>query len=177
MEIFALVVLGVVGWIAWTLSKEITKSPQTPIPTTPPKKKRSLLDRSDPENEAFFSEGPASPYIGLLHRNRKAPALPTTYSAKKPWEDGYRSRPSGMCNLRISYSDAEDRDSERDIAIYKSGATNYKFDAWCSLRRARRTFIFSRIQSAVDLETGEVLTVAQVFRRVHPTRKVPEEIA
>ena len=87
-----------------------------------------------------------------------------------------RSRPSGPCTLQISYVDAEGEWTTRKIAPYKSGNTNQKFDAWCETRQDRRTFFFERIRSAVDLTTGQSLTPAGVFQRVHPGRRVPAEL-
>lgn len=76
-------------------------------------------------------------------------------------------------SLRISYVDEKGGHTERDITIYESGATNRKFQAYCSLRQDTRDFLFERIEYATDLDTGEVLSQADVFRRVHPGRKVP----
>ncbi|ABM38621.1 hypothetical protein [Polaromonas naphthalenivorans] len=76
-------------------------------------------------------------------------------------------------SLRISYVDEKGNSTERDISIYESGATNRKFQAYCSLRKDTRDFLFERIEYATDLDTGEVLSQADVFRRVHPGRKVP----
>lgn len=79
--------------------------------------------------------------------------------------------------LRIRYEDEHGRRTRRDISIYAYGATDRKFQAYCHLRRATRDFLFTRIVEAIDLDTGEVLTKADVFRRVHPNRfSVPKEI-
>lgn len=94
-----------------------------------------------------------------------------------PW--AYRDRPQygsrrpGKSSLALVYIDADGNRTKRTIAPYKSGATNRYFDAWCDMRQSRRTFMFGRIDHAVDLETGEFMTPAQVFQRIHPTRKVP----
>jgi hypothetical protein len=89
---------------------------------------------------------------------------------------GPRSRPPGPCTLQISYVDADGVWTARKIAPYKSGNTNQKFDAWCNTRQARRTFYFERIQGAIDLTTGRDLSRAEVFRRIHPGRRVPADL-
>ena len=88
---------------------------------------------------------------------------------------GPRSRPSGPCTLQINYVDADGVWTTRKVAPYKSGNTNEKFNAWCETRQDRRTFFFSRIQSAVDLTTGQSLNRADVFRRIHPDRRIPAD--
>lgn len=80
------------------------------------------------------------------------------------------------CTLMIRYTDAHGKVTDRSIAPYKNGATNDRFDAWCNSRKARRTFIFEQVQHGISLETGEMLTRAQVFTIIHPTRKVPAEL-
>lgn len=87
-----------------------------------------------------------------------------------------RSRPSGPCTLQINYVDVDGVWTTRKIAPYKSGNTNQKFDAWCEARQSRRTFLFERVQSAVDLTTGQNLTRAGVFQRIHPGRSVPTDL-
>lgn len=89
---------------------------------------------------------------------------------------GPRSRPSGPCTLQINYVDADGVWTTRNVAPYKSGNTNERFDAWCETRQSRRTFFFERIQSAVDLTTGLSLTRAGVFQRIHPGRRVPDNL-
>lgn len=89
---------------------------------------------------------------------------------------GPRSRPSGPCTLQINYVDADGVWTTRNVAPYKSGNTNERFDAWCETRQSRRTFFFERIQSAVDLTTGLSLTRAGVFQRIHPGRRVPDDL-
>lgn len=103
----------------------------------------------------------------------------------KPRERHYDYMPSDRavgasvdtrCTLRIRYVDERGNRTQRDIAIYPLGATNRRFQAYCSLRRDTRDFLFERIERATDLDTGEVLSQADVFRRVHPGRRVPDEI-
>lgn len=89
---------------------------------------------------------------------------------------GPRSRPSGPCTLQINYVDADGVWTTRNVAPYKSGNTNERFDAWCETRQDRRTFFFSRVQSGVELSTGKRLDRAGVFRHVHPGRRVPADL-
>lgn len=89
---------------------------------------------------------------------------------------GPRSRPSGPCTLQIDYVDGDGVWTTRRIAPYKSGNTNDRFDAWCETRQERRTFLFERVQSGVDLRTGRPLDRAGVFRHIHPGRRVPGDL-
>lgn len=84
--------------------------------------------------------------------------------------------PHKKCTLRIDYVDAIGVCTTRLIAPYKSGNTNLKFDAWCATRQARRTFFFERIQSAVNVSTGTRMNRADVFRHIHPGRRVPRDL-
>jgi hypothetical protein len=83
------------------------------------------------------------------------------------------NRAAEQCSLKIVYLDANDQKTTRDIHPCRTGATNRKFYAWCALRQERRTFLFEGIQSGVDLTTGEILSRVDIFRKIHPTRKVP----
>ncbi len=87
-----------------------------------------------------------------------------------------QARKPGDCTLQISYVDADGVYTTRNVAPYKSGNTNEKFDAWCETRQDRRTFFFSRVQGGVDLTTGMRLDRAGVFRRIHPQRRVPFDL-
>lgn len=89
---------------------------------------------------------------------------------------GTKARQPGPCTLQINYVDADGVWTTRNVAPYKSGNTNERFDAWCETRQSRRTFFFERIQSAVDLTTGLSLTRAGVFQRIHPGRRVPDDL-
>lgn len=65
---------------------------------------------------------------------------------------------------RITYTDQRGLTTERDIDIKRAHDDNgmLAVDAHCNLRGAHRSFIDDRIQSAVDLDTGEVVeSVAQ----------------
>lgn len=85
-------------------------------------------------------------------------------------------RKPGQPTHRITYTDAEGNTTQRNIALYKTGHTNARCEAWCETRQERRTFLFARVQHAVDLSTGEVLTKAGFFSAVHPTRRVPDTL-
>lgn len=86
------------------------------------------------------------------------------------------SRQPGPCTLEIAYVDADGVYTTRSIAPYKTGHTNQSMEAWCSLRQARRTFYFERIQAARLLPTGTPLSRAGVFKFVHPDRNVPADL-
>ena len=85
-------------------------------------------------------------------------------------------RQPGPLAYRIAYTDADGNATVRDIALYKSGHTNDRFEAWCGYRQERRSFIFQRVGTVVELETGEMLTNADLFARVHPNRRVPDSL-
>ena len=89
---------------------------------------------------------------------------------------GLRSRPPGPCSLKITYVDADGVYTTRNVAPYKSGNTNEKFDAWCETRQDRRTFYFSRVQSGELVRSRQPLDRAGVFLYVHPGRRVPVEL-
>ncbi len=87
------------------------------------------------------------------------------------------SRPTDTCWLQISYVDADGVWTSRNVAPYKSGNTNEKFDAWCETRESRRTFFFSRVQAGGDTRTGRHLSRRDVFQLIHPERRVPASVA
>jgi len=62
--------------------------------------------------------------------------------------------------LRLSYQDASKKISERLVDVKECDTTNpagYLF-GFCHLRQSVRTFRIDRIQQAVDVETGEIIT-------------------
>jgi len=78
--------------------------------------------------------------------------------------------------LRITYTDSEGITTQRDVSPYKR-ATNERFRAWCHLRGEPREFLFERVQSGIDLQTGEALTQAGVYRAIHPARTPPPDLS
>lgn len=87
-----------------------------------------------------------------------------------------RSRKPGPCTLLIHYVDADGVLTIRNVSPYKSGHTNEKMEAWCELRQERRTFFFNRIRYAVHSMTGQQMDHADVFRLIHPERRLPENL-
>lgn len=83
------------------------------------------------------------------------------------------ARGPGPPVFRIKYVDADGAFTERAITPYKTGTTRETMHAYCHLRRARRKFLFSRIESAIDMETGEALTRHQLWLRFHPGKLPP----
>lgn len=61
--------------------------------------------------------------------------------------------------LEIEYRDAGGRTSRREITVqrYRYAGARGHLSAYCHGRGAQRTFLFSRIKSAVDPLTGEVI--------------------
>lgn len=89
---------------------------------------------------------------------------------------GTKARQPGPCTLQINYVDADGVWTTRNVAPYKSGNTNERFDAWCETRQDRRTFFFSRVQSGMNLHTGQRLGRADIFKVIHPNRKTPIDL-
>lgn len=116
-----------------------------------------LLDR------LFFSATRTKPQSIHLAVSQKPTANPPDKSG----------RYSDECTLRIIYTDLSGEKTTRDIRPYKTDATNRRFSAWCNLRQQKRTFDFAGIEGGVDLITGETLTKADIFKKIHPTRKAP----
>lgn len=62
--------------------------------------------------------------------------------------------------LRLKYVDGKGRRSTRDVSVRQYGAMDgvALIIAKCHLRNATRTFRTDRVQSCIDLDTGEVIT-------------------
>lgn len=84
-----------------------------------------------------------------------------------------RARQPGPCTLTLFYIDMAGQLTKRDVAPYKSGATNDHFDAYCTLRNDRRTFFFDGIDHGIDLATGEIISSDDIFKIIHPKRVLP----
>lgn len=76
-------------------------------------------------------------------------------------EDDRPPRYARKCNAvaLLRYTDRNGEETEREVAIthYKGGDVPLMYGR-CSLRRASRTFVVSRIRRCVDAETGEIIT-------------------
>lgn len=83
-----------------------------------------------------------------------------------------RARQPGPCTLTLFYVDMAGELTRRDVSPYKSGATNQHFDAYCTLRKDRRTFFFDGIDHGIDLTTGEILSSDDIFKIIHPGRTI-----
>lgn len=75
--------------------------------------------------------------------------------------------------LELIYTNTRDITHRRLVSPYRSGANMNYFDAWCFMEDVRRSFSFYRVQYAVDPETGELLSQADLYRLIHPKRKAP----
>lgn len=71
-----------------------------------------------------------------------------------------RSAKRVRARLRLDYIDSTGERTRRDVVVHQYGRSGRTalMRGHCSLRNATRTFRVDRIQSCVDLETGEVLT-------------------
>lgn len=77
-----------------------------------------------------------------------------------------------MTELLIRYKDAEGSVSERRISRIEPHEPGY-IVAFCHERQEDRTFKISRIASAVDAETGEVIEDLHAFLGLEPPSKPP----
>lgn len=129
---------------------------------------RNSQNKTKPESPRIFDSD------AVLRRAQRIYKR-TIAEAKKDNQrgQGSGSRQPGPCTMNISYVDAKGAWSHRNIAPYKSGATNARFDAWCDTQKTRRTFYFERIQCGTDLRTGRQLSQAGVFQLIHPSRSIP----
>lgn len=75
---------------------------------------------------------------------------------------------------RITYVDAYGERTTREIFPYKVGRTDRGFEAWCTLRADRRNFVYVRIESAVDLATGEMLDANAFHACLRPGKPFPD---
>lgn len=108
--------------------------------------------------------------LGLLNGKQTTPQTQSRDDTPR----GRRTAPRAA-TLRITYRDFEGQETTRDVSPYTK-ATNERFRAYCHLRKEAREFVFARVQGGVDLQSGEVLDRAGVFKHVHPTRNVPEDL-
>jgi hypothetical protein len=81
---------------------------------------------------------------------------------KDDWEGSFwevNQPKSVKANIRIKYTDASGRHSERSVAVRRFGAIgpNTLIIGHCAHRNATRTFRSDRIESCIDEETGEII--------------------
>lgn len=70
-----------------------------------------------------------------------------------------------FAQLRIRYGDAEGSQTEREIAVYHVDLRDGAIQAYCRLRKDRRSFYIKRVAEAIDIETGEVVADLKSFLR------------
>lgn len=92
-------------------------------------------------------------------------------SGKDAWEgDDWDFDDAAPCeaSIEIEYIDAAGLKTTRavDVQYCSFNGDSSMFKGLCYLRNAQRMFKFSRVQSAVDLETGEVVRDLENFLRV-----------
>lgn len=91
-----------------------------------------------------------------------APVNPRIDTASAQLRATPAAKPLIGSRLRLKYIDAKGKLTERDVIPDMNRVQQDRFDAWCTLRHEERTFFFSRVQSAVDLSTGECLNAMQL---------------
>lgn len=62
-----------------------------------------------------------------------------------------------FAEMRISYVDAGGKTTQRDIAVYKIDLRSGLIEAYCRLRRERRSFYADGMRNVIDLSTGELV--------------------
>jgi hypothetical protein len=77
--------------------------------------------------------------------------------------------------LKIRYRSSDDQLSDRVISDIKPELPNC-LDAYCELRKERRTFVASRIESAIHAETGEVIGDIGQYLGLASTVKPPPSL-
>ena len=74
-------------------------------------------------------------------------------------------------SLQIRYSDYNGGKTDRRIDATRYIPEGGYIEAWCHLRNEQRTFRVDRIQEAVDIDTGEIVTTRiKSFLRKHRQR-------
>jgi hypothetical protein len=86
----------------------------------------------------------------------------TSASDKDAWEpfDRYNAKEiPGSGKFKITYTDTRGMTTEREIQVKRvlQSTDDTMIDALCLLRGAHRSFLNSRIQGAVDADTGEIV--------------------
>jgi hypothetical protein len=88
---------------------------------------------------------------------------PDWYSGEEPWEgtyiDGDDNRKIAETRIKLGYRDGSGNLSDRVVRVggYDPHHHTGMMIGYCELREATRTFRFSRVREAVDLETGEFI--------------------
>lgn len=159
---------------------ETTTTPvSTPPQPTPPLKqeseKLSLKEKFQKELQEHNKK-----ISDAIKQNRKS-AHPRRYShpniiaskinefpEKDVWESGdvdlygEDGKILRKTDLRISYRDREGNITNRDVDVqryaYRPDRGIGSMIAFCHMRKANRTFLFSGIKQSIDLETGEVIS-------------------
>lgn len=72
--------------------------------------------------------------------------------------------------LRLKYTNTREQTYYRLIEPYRKGANIDYFQAFCHEENARRSFRFDRVEHAIDMNTGEILSSYKLFKLIHPTR-------
>lgn len=62
------------------------------------------------------------------------------------------------------------------VQPYRIRANADYFEAYCHLEEVKRSFRFDRVLSAMDLQSGELLAQADLFKLIHPKRVPPESL-
>lgn len=69
--------------------------------------------------------------------------------------------------IEIYYEDAKGDITQREIRVMTYIARTGKITAWCHLRNGLRTFYIDRIISAVDINTGEIISDIDLYLADH----------
>ncbi|TNF58893.1 MAG: WYL domain-containing protein [Burkholderiales bacterium] len=106
--------------------------------------------------------------ITVTHDEGGSTRTPREEIDKDEWEGSFWEVTQPLpakARLRIKYTDGADRKTERTIDVRQFGAMGPStlLIGHCHMRNATRTFRTDRIESCVDVETGEVISDVRAY--------------
>lgn len=102
-------------------------------------------------------------FVFKSSKSQNPPSQPvrTTKKIKAPTHKKTQTNYSystDIIELDITYQDAKGEITNRHISIIKYDPSKKKIYARCHLRKSMRSFYIDRILTAIDIETGEILS-------------------
>ena len=76
--------------------------------------------------------------------------------------------------LELTYTNTLEVTNKRLIQPYRTRANTDLFEAYCHFEDQHRSFWFCRVLHATNLQTGEMLSQADLYVLIHPKRKPPD---
>lgn len=115
-----------------------------------PAQRQGLIDKLMAQLKPQAPEPPPS----------RAPSLPPTPDSAELAAEPADAATASKSDLFIRYVDANGAPSERRISIHglkENSSGEFTIRAWCHERQDMRSFLISRVEEAVDPETGEII--------------------